>query len=83
MTRMFQGATEFKGDGENEGDGESLLWNVSNVEKLEGMFQQAISFNGDLSGWDVEYHEEEPEGWRVGATNWIGRAFCNDGLPRS
>ncbi len=82
MTRMFQGATEFKGDGENEGDGESLVWNVVSVSKLDGMFQQAISFNGDLSGWDVENHEEEPEGWRVGATNWIGRAFCNDGQPR-
>ena len=82
MTRMFEGATEFKGDGENEGDGESLIWNVTAVEKFNSMFHQATSFNGDLSGWDVEHQEEEPEGWRVGATNWIGRAFCNDGQPR-
>ena len=29
------------------------IWDVSNVEIMNRMFEKATSFNQDISGWDV------------------------------
>ena len=42
---MFDGASSFNRD--------VSLWNVSQVQDMNRMFQYATSFNGDLSLWDV------------------------------
>ena len=39
---MFVGAVEFNQD---------LNWDVSAVQDVQGMFFNAMSFNGDLSSW--------------------------------
>ena len=33
-------------------------WNVSNVQRMDGMFLGATSFNGDLSRWEVGQVED-------------------------
>ena len=33
-------------------DGDISNWNVSNVEKMDGMFESSY-FNGDISKWDL------------------------------
>lgn len=44
MTSMFAGAIAFEGVGLSE-------WNVSNVVDMTGMFDAALEFDQDLSGW--------------------------------
>lgn len=46
MSEMFNGAKKFQGHGLSN-------WNTAVVISLDLMFQDAISFIGDLSSWDV------------------------------
>ena len=42
----------FSSGDENDFDGDISEWDVSNVEKMEEMFENC-KFNGDISNWDV------------------------------
>jgi hypothetical protein len=46
------------------------FWDVSNVPSMFGMFNNAISFNQDLSNWCVSDIPSEPSAFTQGATSW-------------
>ena len=46
------------------------FWDVSNVPSMFGMFNNAISFNQDLSNWCVSNIPSEPSAFTQGATSW-------------
>jgi len=46
-------------------------WNPTSAIDMTNMFKNAVSFNQDLSGWNVPLIEESPEGFDEGATNWL------------
>jgi hypothetical protein len=46
MARMFSDAARFKGTGLDK-------WNVSNLQNATRMFYGSLSFDTDLSNWDM------------------------------
>ena len=58
MSYMFKGASSITNIGPAEGDIHAKAngvdnWDVSQVVNMEGMFSNAIQFNGDIGNWDV------------------------------
>ena len=81
MWDMFRGATSFTGAGLG-------AWNVARVTDMEGMFQEARSFNEDISGWStgsVVYFSEmffnavnfdqDITGWAAPGTSYSSQCF--------
>lgn len=62
MSYMFQGATLFEGDGLD-------IWDVSQVQNFNFMFNRATNFNCDISSWNLE-SAEYMEGMFVSAVSF-------------
>lgn len=77
MSYLFEGCDEFVGTGlEN--------WDVGNVYNMSHMFEDALSFNGDLSKWNVSnvttmswMFESAISFTGIGVENWdTGNVVC-------
>ena len=92
MSSMFNNATNFN----NAGNG--LTWgvNTSNVQTMGIMFNKAISFNQDISGWDVSSvtnmicmfseassFNQDLSIWDISSVTDISSIFDNSGLSIS
>lgn len=63
LSSTFSGCTAFNSPNVK-------LWNTANVTGMTNMFQNATTFNQDLSGWCVTLISTKPTGFDTGATAW-------------
>ena len=81
MWDMFRGASSFTGAGIG-------AWNVAKVTDCEGMFDNARSFNEDISSWNTNEvnwftdmfknavnFDQDITGWPTGGTNYVNNMF--------
>ena len=81
MWDMFRGASSFTGAGIG-------AWNVAKVTDCEGMFDNAMSFNEDISSWNTNAvnwftdmfknavnFDQDITGWPTGGTNNVNNMF--------
>ena len=81
MWDMFRGASSFTGAGIG-------AWNVAKVTDCEGMFDNARSFNEDISSWNTNAvnwftdmfknavnFDQDITGWPTGGTNNVNNMF--------